>query len=63
MGARLTMAVAWLIMQDWIDMYDVILENSEIEEILSGLCINDEKFSRGYFILENNLMKKEQIYN
>ena len=36
-GARLTMAVARIVMQNWKDDYDVILEKSKIVELLSGL--------------------------
>ena len=40
-GARLTMAVARLVMQEWKEAYDIILENSNIEESLSGLYVDD----------------------
>ena len=40
-GARITMAVAKLVMQDWKDHYDQILENSGITELLTGLYVDD----------------------
>ena len=40
-GARLTMAVARIVMQAWKDKFDIILKNSNIEEILSGLYVDD----------------------
>ena len=40
-GARLTMAVARLVMQTWKDNYDEILERSQIEQLLSGLYVDD----------------------
>ena len=40
-GARLTMAVARLVMQEWKCNYTKILENSQIEELLSGLYVDD----------------------
>ena len=40
-GARITMAVARLVMQEWKDKYDLILKNSDIEEILSLLYVDD----------------------
>ena len=40
-GARLTMAVARLVMQEWKDTYDKILEASKIEELLSALYVDD----------------------
>ena len=35
------MAVAKLVMQEWKDMYDKILESSDIKEYLSGLYVDD----------------------
>ena len=40
-GARITMAVARLVMQEWKEQYDKILERSGIEELLSGLYVDD----------------------
>ena len=40
-GARLTMAIARLIMQEWKDNYNEILKNSNIEELLSGIYVDD----------------------
>ena len=40
-GARLTMAVARLVMQSWKDKYDIVLNKSNIEELLSGLYVDD----------------------
>ena len=40
-GARITMAVARLVMQEWKKAYDIILKNSNIKEILSGLYVDD----------------------
>ena len=35
------MAVAKLVMQEWKDMFDKILESSDIKEYLSGLYVDD----------------------
>ena len=40
-GARLTMAVARLVMQQWKDDFDEILKKSNIIEIMSGLYVDD----------------------
>ena len=40
-GARLTMAIARLVMQEWKENYSKILENSKIEEFLSGIYVDD----------------------
>ena len=40
-GARLTMVVARIVMQQWKEDYDEILENSDIVELLSGLYVDD----------------------
>ena len=40
-GARLTMAVARIVMQDWKEKFNQILINSKIVEILSGLYVDD----------------------
>ena len=40
-GARLTMAVARLVMQTWKEEYDKILEKSNITQLLSGLYVDD----------------------
>ena len=40
-GARITMAVAKLVMQSWRDEYKEIMERSGIEELLSGLYVDD----------------------
>ena len=40
-GARLTMAVARIVMQDWKDNFKIILENSQIAELLIGLYVDD----------------------
>ena len=40
-GARITMAVAKLVMQQWKNDYDKILERSGIQEWLSGLYVDD----------------------
>ena len=40
-GARITMAVARLVMQDWKEKYNEILHNSDITELLSGLYVDD----------------------
>ena len=40
-GARLTMAVARLVMQQWKDEYNVILHDSDIIELLFGLYVDD----------------------
>ena len=40
-GARLTMAVARLVMQQWKDDFNDILTVSNIEEIMSGLYVDD----------------------
>ena len=40
-GARLTMAVARLVMQSWKDNYDKILDRSQIDQLLSGLYVDD----------------------
>ena len=40
-GARLTMAVARLVMQEWKEGFDMILEKSNIEDIMSGLYVDD----------------------
>ena len=37
------MAVAELVMQCWKEDYDKILENSGIDELLSGLYVDDGK--------------------
>ena len=40
-GARLTMAVARLVMQTWKEEYNKILLDSQIQEFLSGLYVDD----------------------
>ena len=35
------MAVSRLVMQEWKDQYDLILNKSNIEELLSGLYVDD----------------------
>ena len=40
-GARLTMALARIVMQEWKENYTKILENSDIEEFLSGIYVDD----------------------
>ena len=40
-GARLTMAVAQLVMEDWKEKFDEILKKSNIIELLSGLYVDD----------------------
>ena len=40
-GARITMAVARLVMQEWKDRFDEILMKSNITELLSGLYVDD----------------------
>ena len=40
-GARITMAVSRLVMQEWKDQYNKILQESNIIEYLSGLCVDD----------------------
>ena len=40
-GARITMAVARLVMQSWKEQYDEILKNSEIVQLLAGLYVDD----------------------
>ena len=40
-GARITMAVAKLVLQEWKDEYNNILAKSDITEYLSGLYIDD----------------------
>ena len=40
-GARLTMAVARLVMQSWKENFNEILKNSEISELLSALYVDD----------------------
>ena len=40
-GARLTMAIARLVMQEWKENYDHILKKSNIEELLSGIYVDD----------------------
>jgi len=40
-GARITMAVARLVMQNWKDEFNIILQNSGIEELLHGLYVDD----------------------
>ena len=40
-GARLTMAVARIIMQDWKDNFNLVLKDSNIIELLSGLYVDD----------------------
>ena len=40
-GARVTMAVARIVMQYWKDKFNFVLKNSNIEELLSGLYVDD----------------------
>ena len=40
-GARITMAIARLVMQEWKENYNKILENSNIQELLSGIYVDD----------------------
>ena len=40
-GARITMAVARVVMQQWKDEFDEILNSSDIKELMSGLYVDD----------------------
>ena len=40
-GARITMAVARVVMQQWKDEFDEILNSSDIKELMSGLYVAD----------------------
>ena len=40
-GARITMAVSRLVMQEWKERYDEILKRSNIHEYLKGLYVDD----------------------
>ena len=40
-GARITMCVSHIVMQDWRDEYEVILEASKIESLMKGLYVDD----------------------
>ena len=40
-GARLTMAVSRIVMQNWKDKYDLVLKSSGIIEYLNGLYVDD----------------------
>ena len=42
-GARITMAVARLVMQEWKDSYNQILKNSNIVELLSSLYVEFQR--------------------
>ena len=52
-GARLTMAIARLVMQDWWDTFSQILSNSKIKERLRAIYVDDgrmivEKLKKGF---------------
>ena len=40
-GARLTMAIAKLVMQQWKEEFNVILQNSNIKEYLAAIYVDD----------------------
>ena len=40
-GARVTMCVSRIVMQDWRDEYERILEVSQVETLLKGLYVDD----------------------
>ena len=67
-GARITMAVARLVMQNWKDKYNQILKASKIEEILSGLYVDDSRgmhrklrYGERYCPTENRFIVDEKL--
>ena len=42
-GARLTMCVAQLVMQQWREEYSMILKKSNLKELLSKIYVDDNR--------------------
>ena len=61
-GARLTMAVARLVMQQWKEEYDKILENSKVEELMSGLYVDDGRSFTKLLSLGMRFVKNEKKF-
>ena len=58
-GARLTMCVARLVLQDWYDKFRVILEESGIKEHLRGLYVDDGRKVTDILALGTRFNEKE----
>ena len=56
------MAVARLVMQYWKDLYDVILANSQIEELLSGLYVDDGRTMHRKLKFGERFCQKEKCF-
>ena len=61
-GARLTMAVARLVMQDWKEAYNNILVNSDIIELLSGLYVDDGRGVQRLLKIGERFVKSENAF-
>ena len=69
-GARLTMCIARLTMQDWWDQFTKILDASEIKQYMNAIYVDDGRIvvdilKPGYrFVVENNKIEySEKWYN
>ena len=60
-GARLTMAIARLVMQQWKEDYNLILEKSKITEYLSALYVDDGRSLQRKLIFEERFDVEEKI--
>ena len=61
-GARLTMAVAKLVMQEWKEKFDEILMKSDIEELLSGLYVDDGRSVQRKLAIGERFDEKERKF-
>ena len=61
-GARLTMAVARLVMQTWKEDYSKILNRSQIHELLSGLYVDDGRSLHRKLFLGERFSEKLQKF-
>ena len=61
-GARLTMCVARLVLQDWFDDFSEILDNSKINQYLKGLYVDDGRNIVDQLLLGTRFDKEEKIF-